>query len=72
MNYVAYVLIIIGTVVAVRGYDWIKGLMNHQQLQQEERPRRTRDMASQTPTTYTAVRGATQARFRVLPEHSHG
>ena len=32
----------------------------------------TRSVSSQSPTTYTALRGSAQPRFTPLPDHSHG
>ena len=37
-----------------------------------ERPMATRTVATQSQTTYTAVRGHVNPRFLPLPEHSHG
>ncbi len=58
---IGYLLIVLMTYLAVRVFDWVKGAV-----------RQSRDVASQTQTTYTELRGAARARFQVLAEHSHG
>ena len=34
--------------------------------------RTSRDVQSQSPTTFTAVRGSANPRFQPLPDHAHG
>ena len=34
--------------------------------------RTSRDVQSQSPTTFTAVRGSANPRFHPLPDHAHG
>jgi hypothetical protein len=64
VTHLTYVFIILATIVCVRVWDRVSGGYRS--------PRRTADVSSQTPTTYTEVRGAAQPRFRVLPQHLQG
>ena len=34
--------------------------------------RTSRDVGSQSPTTFTALRGSANPRFQPLPDHAHG
>ena len=63
LRWITYLMIVIVTVGAVRVYDRYQ-LLKAQRL--------TKEVGSQTQTTYTMVRGAAQPRFRVLPEHAQG
>ncbi len=56
------VVVILLTFGCVRAYVWVSGLVRGQ---------RSRNVASQTPTTYTQVRGAARPCFSVLAEHAH-
>ncbi len=61
-----HLLVALLTFLAVRLFDWVKTLtVSHARVA-------SRDVACQTQTTYTEVRGAARARFQVLAEHSHG
>jgi hypothetical protein len=62
LQFVEYLAIALITFLAIRLYDHLSKLL----------PARSRDVASQTQTTYTEVTGAARPRFRVLSEHSHG
>ncbi len=76
--YFTYLTIVIITVVAVRLFDGNRTVLRptlcrEQQVQAETRQRKQyRDVAAQAQTTYTAVRGASNPRFQVLPEYSQG
>ena len=39
---------------------------------QQTDERTSRDVQSQSPTTFTAVRGSANPRFQPLPDHAHG
>ena len=80
---IAYMMVVVITWAMIRLWDWwrtprpqvsgkgkSKGELRSRPPQME--PKRTRSVASQAQTTYTAVRGATTPRFQPLPEHCHG
>jgi hypothetical protein len=59
-----HLVIVVMTYVAIRVYDRVSGAFGRG-------PKQFINVASQTQTTFSEVRGAAQPRFRVLPEHSH-
>ena len=81
----AYAMVMVATWAMIRLWDWwhkplpqlsekgeSKGRQRSCGMPPHMEPRRTRSVASQAQTTYTAVRGATTPRFLPLPEHCHG
>ena len=81
----AYAMVMVATWAMIRLWDWwhktrpqlsgkgkSKGTQRSSGMPPQMEPKRTRSVASQAPTTYTAVRGATTPRFLPLPEHCHG
>ena len=72
----AYIIVTLATLCAVRCWDWLRAATrqtaHHEAASLATRAVESRDVASQAPCTYTAVRGSSHPRCMPLPEHRHG